>query len=898
MDFSFEVNTLCRFITVQLSRLFQNKRIFLLLAICSAQLLQAQVGIGTAQPEPSAMLDIRANGNHKGLLIPRITAAEKNNITAPAEGLIIYQTDGDAGFYFFNGQDWKNTGGVTSVNGLTPSNNGELTLNIPKTQTGTEADRIATINPTDGLFHIVNGDSNAQNNGRVYIYSTLLADWILTTNFNDTDNQSISGSSLNTSTNELTIGIEDGTAEIIDLSSLIVANTDNQNISGSNFNSSTNELIIGIENGNAQVVDLSSLSDTDNQNISGSSFNTLTNELTIGIEDGNPQVVNLSGLSGTGTDSQTITAALVGNTLELLPQNTTATVSVDLSSLAVTPTLEAVSAAGSSTTSTLVLSSVLPINSSANLGNATNPWNSLNVQTTLSEHVSSTTVSASNISVAQFIRHDNDPDTYLLYNPDDIRFVSGGVDTVKILPNEVNVNDGSAALDFRVESDNNPNLFFVDGSSDKIGIGTATPLTDVHLYDSFPRITLEDSDNTDDRSFIDQENGILSLTSRNNTGYGDIAFRRWDGTNGEFSMYIKSDGNVGVGTTSPSTSLEVNGTTSSTILVSSSLGSPTEMVFVGPNKRLSSTPSVTITANGELVVSNVVSTTEIRVSGTISTTSDLFVEGDTRLEGDLTTTDADIVFEDVGGTFPTSGKGFFWRLNNDKAKVYAVQPASDQIKFYFKLEDNNNSTDQYIFWIRDYRGTSYHRYPFVAHGSAFYVFPPPSGTAGEPDTSDWAMRVLSAGDVDIKDDLNVSDDLTVGGSGTVGGSAITSDLRLKSNVVESTLGINEIMQLTPKIYDKYKTTKKIERVNKEIGFIAQEVVDIMPEIVGQPEDEDELYKIYYDMLIPVLTRGIQEQQMQIEGLKKEFKAMEVKYNDLLQEVQKIKALLQSSEATQ
>ena len=608
------------------------------------------------------MLDIRANGNHKGLLIPRITATEKNSITAPAEGLIIYQTDGDAGFYFFNGQAWKNSGGVTSINGLTPSNSGELTLNVPKTQIGTEADRIATTNPTDGLLHIVDGDSNAQNNGRVYVYSALLADWTLTTNFIDTDTDT----------------------------------------------------------------------DTDNQSISGSSFNALTNELTIGIEDGNAQVVNLSGLSGTGTDSQTITAALVGNTLELLPQNTTTTVSVDLSSLAVTPTLEAVSTAGSSTTSTLVLSSVLPINSSVTIGNATNPWNSLNAQTTLSEHVSSTTVSASNISVAQFIRHDNDPDTYLLYNPDDIRFVSGGVDTVKILPNEVSVNDGSAAINFRVESDTNTSMLFVDGVNDRVGIG-------------------------------------------NNT---------------------------------PTEALEVSGSVSATGLIASDLGNPTEMVFVGPNKRLSSTPSVTITASGELVVTNVVSATDLRVSGTISTTSDLFVEGDTRLEGDLTTTDADIVFEDVGGIFPTSGKGFFWRLNNDKAKVYAVQPASDQIKFYFKLEDNNNSTDQYIFWIRDYRGTSYHRYPFVAHGSAFYVFPPPSGTAGEPDTSDWAMRVLSAGDVDIKDDLNVSDDLTVGGSGTVGGSAITSDLRLKSNVVESTLGIEKIMQLTPKFTINTKPQKR------------------------------------------------------------------------------------------
>ena len=747
MDFSFEENTLCRFITVQLSRLFQNKRIFLLLAICSAQLLQAQVGIGTAQPEPSAMLDIRANGNHKGLLIPRITTAEKNSITAPAEGLIIYQTDGDAGFYFFNGQDWKNSGGVTSINGLTPSNNGELTLNVPKTQIGTEADRIATTNPTDGLLHIVDGDSNAQNNGRVYVYSALLADWTLTTNFIDTDTDT----------------------------------------------------------------------DTDNQSISGSSFNALTNELTIGIENGNAQIVNLSGLSGTGTDSQTITAALVGNTLELLPQNTTTTVSVDLSSLAVTPTLEAVSAAGSSTTSTLVLSSVLPINSSVTIGNASNPWNSLNAQTTLSEHVSSTTVSASNISVAQFIRHDDDPDTYLLYNPDDIRFVSGGVDTVKILPNEVSVNDGSAAINFRVESDTNTSMLFVDGVNDRVGIG-------------------------------------------NNT---------------------------------PTEALEVSGSVSATGLIASDLGNPTEMVFVGPNKRLTSTPSVTITANGELVVSNVVSTTEIRVSGTISTTSDLFVEGDTRLEGDLTTTDADIVFEDQNSSYPTNGKGFFWRLNNDRAKIYAQQPSSDAINFVFYLDDNaGNDTDKYIFYNRDYNGNSNSRYPLTMSGRNFYVYAPPSGTAGEPDLTSWAMRVEPNGNVDI------SGNLTVDGNGTFGGTVTSSDRRLKSNIIESDFGLNEIMRLSPKTYNKYKSTKKEQLISKEIGFIAQEVKGIIPELVSFIGKENNLYGISYDMLIPVLTKAIQEQQIQIKALKKESKAMEIKYNDLLQEVQKIKAWIQSSEATQ
>ena len=37
----------------------------------------------------------------------------------------------------------------------------------------------------------------------------------------------------------------------------------------------------------------------------------------------------------------------------------------------------------------------------------------------------------------------------------------------------VTINESGAAVDFRIESDDNANMFFVDGSEDKIGIGTA-----------------------------------------------------------------------------------------------------------------------------------------------------------------------------------------------------------------------------------------------------------------------------------------------------------------------------------------------------------------------------------------------------------------------------------------
>lgn len=54
-------------------------------------------GDGSA-PDVSAMLDVVATD--KGLLIPRMTEAQKNAITNPATSLIIYQTDGTEGFYF------------------------------------------------------------------------------------------------------------------------------------------------------------------------------------------------------------------------------------------------------------------------------------------------------------------------------------------------------------------------------------------------------------------------------------------------------------------------------------------------------------------------------------------------------------------------------------------------------------------------------------------------------------------------------------------------------------------------------------------------------------------------------------------------------------------------------
>lgn len=63
------------------------------------------VGIGTNTPNASAMLDITST--NKGLLIPRMTAANRLAIVSPANGLMVYQTDEPAGVYIVKEGLWS-----------------------------------------------------------------------------------------------------------------------------------------------------------------------------------------------------------------------------------------------------------------------------------------------------------------------------------------------------------------------------------------------------------------------------------------------------------------------------------------------------------------------------------------------------------------------------------------------------------------------------------------------------------------------------------------------------------------------------------------------------------------------------------------------------------------------
>ena len=89
------------------------KQIFTFLAaVLLTATTYAQVGVGTSTPHASSALDITSIT--KGLLIPRMTKTQRDAISSPATGLMIYQTDVTVGFYYYNGSSWAEVAATTS----------------------------------------------------------------------------------------------------------------------------------------------------------------------------------------------------------------------------------------------------------------------------------------------------------------------------------------------------------------------------------------------------------------------------------------------------------------------------------------------------------------------------------------------------------------------------------------------------------------------------------------------------------------------------------------------------------------------------------------------------------------------------------------------------------------
>ena len=138
-------------------------------------MVQAQVGVGTSTPHSSAALDVTSTS--AGLLLPRMTATQRNAISGPSAGLMIWCTDcGTNGeLQVYNGTYWTNfTGGNRSLSGRA-----QVGSDIDAEATGDGFGRSVSLS-NDGSIVAIGApynDGNGSFSGHVRVYQNVSGTW-------------------------------------------------------------------------------------------------------------------------------------------------------------------------------------------------------------------------------------------------------------------------------------------------------------------------------------------------------------------------------------------------------------------------------------------------------------------------------------------------------------------------------------------------------------------------------------------------------------------------------------------------------------------------------------------------------------------------------------------------
>jgi hypothetical protein len=121
-------------------------------------------------------------------------------------------------------------------------------------------------------------------------------------------------------------------------------------------------------------------------------------------------------------------------------------------------------------------------------------------------------------------------------------------------------------------------------------------------------------------------------------------------------------------------------------------------------------------------------------------------------------------------------------------------------------------------------------------------------------------RIRAVGSGTYANNLNITSDGTL--------TTATSDEKYKYNILPISYGLNTILQLKPVNFQWIKGEEQ------DLGFIAQDVAEIIPEAVNTNWNSDLLMR--YESIIPILTKAIQEQQALIKALEQRILTLENK----------------------
>ena len=198
-------------------------------------------------------------------------------------------------------------------------------------------------------------------------------------------------------------------------------------------------------------------------------------------------------------------------------------------------------------------------------------------------------------------------------------------------------------------------------------------------------------------------------------------------------------------------------------------------------------------------------------------------------------------------------------IGNNTATSYGATPEITETSPYgLKLgkwsADNNNleRNNEMVYGDSDGNGGLY-----LKSGGKSFKFPTTTGNVGE------ILKVQSvSGNTSI---LSWQADST-------------SDIRVKENISDINIGLNEIIQMRPVSFKwKEYENKKNDKVN--YGLIADEVESIIPNIVGK--DSSQLKCLDYNQIIAILVKGIKELKEKNDNLENEKNNMKTQITDII-----------------
>jgi hypothetical protein len=122
--------------------------------------------------------------------------------------------------------------------------------------------------------------------------------------------------------------------------------------------------------------------------------------------------------------------------------------------------------------------------------------------------------------------------------------------------------------------------------------------------------------------------------------------------------------------------------------------------------------------------------------------------------------------------------------------------------------------------------------------------------------------------------LIVTGGVGIGGALNVGGDVTayaTSDQRLKDNITPIPNALEKVLSISGNTFD---WNEKSEKEGSDVGIIAQEILEVLPEVVTTRDDG--YLAVRYEKLVPLLIEAIKEQQETLLNLKNRLEILEGK----------------------